>query len=247
MSSACRRDPVYSTRIDLVNDDLDINYERLLDGYKDISNVCSGNFDISDSEGGTTINNFLEDLITMSTHVKEKNREKARNIQNTLGEIQRSTNSETRDYDNLLENTSMLDQITNMNKDQMKIFVEKYFYLIVKVIFILFIFYLLYNRSSFVVTLSLGSIFGGLVDKAKGAISSSSGFVKNIGQKIGDLEKKEKMKDRTKPQSNQGVAKPTNASKSGIQSSNTGIGSSNPKFGTNPIQKDIYTQSLDRV
>lgn len=241
----CTSDPDYSTRIHLVNYDLDTNYERLLAGYTDISNVCSGNFDTSDSSGGTTIGIFLEDLIKMSTHVKEKNREKARNIQNTLGEIQRSTNSETRDYDNLLENTSMLDQITNMNKDQMEIFVEKYFYLIVKVIFILLIFYLLYNRSSFVVTLSLGTIFGGLVDRAKGAFSSSTGFVKNIGQKIGDLEKKEKMKDRTKPQTNQGAAKPTNASKSRIQSSNTGIGSSNPKFGTNPIQKDIYTQSLD--
>ena len=247
MSSACSSDPGYYTRIDLVNYDLDTNYGRLLAGYTDISNTCGGNFDISDISYGNMIGNFLEDLITMSTKIKEINRQKAKNIQNTLGEIERSANSETRDYDNLLENTSMLDQITNMNKDQMEIFVEKYFYLIVKVIFILLIFYLLYNRSSFVATLSLGTLFGHLVDKAKGAVSSSTGFVKNIGQKIGDLEKKEKMKDRTKPQSNQGVAKPTNASKSGIQSSNTGIGSSNPKFGTNPIQKDIYTQSLDRV
>ena len=190
---------------------------------------------------------FMNNLVGLMDHVKKLNNEKMKTFGDTLSGIENNIGSDIRDINNLEKNQSTLDKVSTMNKDQITIFIEKYFYLIVKFILILLIFYVLYTRSSFGIGLSLVGIFSNLFNKVKDVSNGTTGLFKQFGQKIGDLEKqqniKEKIKQKEKSKKNSNVKVV-----SGIQNtSSSGFCSATPKFGTNPSEKDILTQSLNRV
>lgn len=225
--------------IDLTNS-MESNFQTLLTQFNDLS-YCA-NYSV-DGENAKT---FMNNVVNLMNHVNDKNRQIMKNFNNSLNSIENNLGGEElRDIDNLTENESLFDKLSTMNKDQMMYFLDKYFYLIIKIVFILVIFYIMYTRSA--ISLGMGLSFtglaGNLYNKAKDLVNGTSGFVKKVGTKVGDLEAQQKMKENIKRQQKPKVNNDVKV----ISSSTSGFGSTNPKFGTNPSNKDILTQSLDRV
>ena len=237
--------PVGFGLIDLNNKTIDENFDHVKFQFNRIKNKpgCIDNLDLSNPK----IKRFMDNLVGLMDHVKKLNNQKMKNFQEKISEIENNIGgSGIRDINKLEDDETLFNKVSTMNKDQMVLFIDKYFYLIVKIIFVLLIFYLLYTRSSFGIGISLTGVFSNLFNKANETVNKTTESVQKLGVKVGDLEKKQKLKEKIKrPQKNSNVN--SSSGKTNTTSSSTGFGSAKPKFGTSLSEKDILTQSLNKV
>lgn len=168
------------------------NYENIMNRI-DSSFVEISNNSYSDASYG----NFVKDSYTFLSFLKNENREKITQFNQKLDELK---NINTDDFNfnqvNINEIKNEVNQNNKQNSENIKIFLETYLYVILKIIFIIILFILVYNYSQ----ISLFTIsFSGLYNSFKNKISEvkMSGLeIKNrLNNKVKELKNKDPNKE----------------------------------------------------
>lgn len=179
--------------------DTDISNNFNTGNYENIMNRIDGSFvEISNnSYSDATYGNFVKDSYTFLSFLKNENREKITQFNQKLDELK---NINTDDFNfnqvNINEIKNEVNQNNKQNSENIKIFLETYLYVILKIIFIIILFILVYNYSQ----ISLFTIsFSGLYNSFKNKISEvkTSGLeIKNrLNNKVKELKNKDPNKE----------------------------------------------------
>ena len=179
--------------------DTDISNNFNTGNYENIMNRIDGSFvEISNnSYSDASYGNFVKDSYTFLSFLKNENREKITQFNQKLDELK---NINTDDFNfnqvNINEIKNEVNQNNKQNSENIKIFLETYLYVILKIIFIIILFILVYNYSQ----ISLFTIsFSGLYNSFKNKISEvkTSGLeIKNrLNNKVKELKNKDPNKE----------------------------------------------------
>lgn len=140
--------------------------------------------------------NFIKDVYTFSSFLKSQNNQNINSLNDTLQQFRDLDNNE---FDLNIENVKKLKDIVGQNKKQnsenIKMFLETYLYVILKIIFIIILLILVYQYSEI-------TIFAFSFNEAYQAVKNKISNIKNNGleiknklnNKIQELNNKDPMK-----------------------------------------------------
>lgn len=168
-------------------------------GLKTTIDVSLNNI-ISDSYNPNSDISFVKDVYTFSSILKSQNKQKINELNEALRNFK---NIDTNDFNLNNENVKQIKNLVSQNKKQnmenVKMFLETYLYVILKIIFIVILFILVYNYSE--ITLFAFS-FNQIIDTVKNKMTSlkNNGLeIKNrLNNKVQELQNKDPTKELPK-------------------------------------------------
>ena len=141
--------------------------------YEFIFKKLNENYETINSGGGLDLENIehkkvIQDIYIFSSLLKQKNEQKIKELSETMdiidennSKIKKKTN--TLDMEDIKDNFSKTNAQNNQN---MKSFLEKYLYIIIKIVFIIVLLFLAMRLSSYTIfSFSLTTIFSKLLSK----------------------------------------------------------------------------------
>ena len=173
--------------------DYDSIMTRIDASFTEISNNPTGYNSATDAS-------FVEDSYTFLSFLKNKNRTKIVNFNNKLNKL---NNLNDEDYDfnqvNINKIKNEVDQNKKQNSENVKTFLETHLYVILKIIFIIILFILVYNYSQIsLFTISFSGIYNSFKNKVSEIKTSGLEIKNRLNNKVKELKNKDPNKEPIK-------------------------------------------------
>jgi hypothetical protein len=179
--------------------DTDISNNFNTGNYENIMNRIDGSFvEISNnSYSDASYGNFVKDSYTFLSFLKNENREKITQFNQKLDELK---NINTDDFNfnqvNINEIKNEVNQNNKQNSENIKIFLETYLYVILKIIFIIILFILVYNYSQIsLFTISFSGVYNSFKNKISEVKTSGLEIKNRLNNKVKELKNKDPNKE----------------------------------------------------
>ena len=167
--------------------------------YEDIMNRIDGSFvEISNnSYSDASYGNFVKDSYTFLSFLKNENREKITQFNQKIDELKNINNDDFNfNQVNINEIKNEVNQNNKQNSENIKIFLETYLYVILKIIFIIILFILVYNYSQIsLFTISFSGIYNSFKNKISEVKTSGLEIKNRLNNKVKELKNKDPNKE----------------------------------------------------
>ena len=167
--------------------------------YENIMNRIDGSFvEISNnSYSDATYGRFCKRFLYFFVFLKNENREKITQFNQKLDELK---NINTDDFNfnqaNINEIKNEVNQNNKQNSENIKIFLETYLYVILKIIFIIILFILVYNYSQIsLFTISFSGVYNSFKNKISEVKTSGLEIKNRLNNKVKELKNKDPNKE----------------------------------------------------
>lgn len=167
--------------------------------YEDIMNRIDGSFvDISNTGySDARYENFVKDSYTFLSFLKNENREKITQFNQKLDDLKDINNDDFNlNQANVKEIKNEVNQNNKQNSENVKIFLETYLYVILKIIFIIILFILVYNYSQIsLFTISFSGVYNSFKNKISEVKTSGLEIKNRLNNKVKELKNKDPNKE----------------------------------------------------